>query len=44
VQGGLIRYLAGDDRLAAVRVDLQALEPGRPELVKGTRDADLIAR
>jgi len=44
VQGGLVGYLAGDDRLAAVVVDLEPLEPGRPAPVQDSIDPDLIAR
>src|SRR5207342_3023502 len=44
VQGGLIRDRAGDDRLAVVTADRQALEPGRPARVQEPLDADLVAR
>src|ERR1700759_1425975 len=44
VQGGLIRHRAGDDRLAVVTGDLEALEPGRPALIEDPLDTDLIAR
>ena len=44
MQGGLVGYLAGDDRLAAVVVDLEPLEPGRPAPVQDSLDPDLIAR
>ena len=32
VQSGLVRHRAGDDRVAVIAGDLQALEPGRPSL------------
>ena len=38
------RYWAGDDGLAVVAVDLEALEPGFPALVEDTLDTDLMAR
>jgi hypothetical protein len=44
VQGGLVRDRAGDDRLAVVTADRQALEPGRPARVEDPLDADLVAR
>ena len=44
VQRGLIRHRAGDDRLAVVAGDLEALEPGRPALIEDALDADLVAR
>src|SRR6201987_4252597 len=44
VQGGLVRHRAGDDRLAVVTGDLEALEPGRPALIEDPLDTDLVAR
>ena len=44
MQGGLVGYLAGEDRLAAVAVDLEPLEPGRPAPVQDPIDPDLVAR
>jgi|HubBroStandDraft_3_1064219.scaffolds.fasta_scaffold780631_1 hypothetical protein len=43
-QGGLVRDRAGDNRLAVIAVDLEALEPCRPALVEDPHDADLIVR
>jgi len=44
MQRGLIRHRAGDDRLAVVAGDLEALEPGRPSLIEDALDTDLVAR
>src|ERR1700759_5785471 len=44
VQGGLVRHRAGDDRLAVVTGNLEALEPGRPALIEDPLDTDLVAR
>src|SRR6266699_2014632 len=44
VQGSLVRHRAGDDRLAVVTGDVEALEPGRPALIEDSLDADLVAR
>ena len=44
VQRGLVRHGAGDDRVAVIAGDLEALEPGRPSLIEDSLDADLVAR
>src|SRR6266536_5305630 len=44
VQGGLISHQPRDDRLAALALDLEVLEPGRPTAVEDPLDADLVPR
>ena len=44
VQRGLVHHRAGDDRLAVIAGDLEALEPGRPSLIEDPLDPDLVAR
>src|SRR5271157_757700 len=44
VQRWLVRQRPADDRLTALALEVEALEPGRPALAENPLDADLVAR